>query len=73
MPLGLWDASVTPEGVVINWFYEDGAVVAAGAALLEIMVAKTNFQIDAPVAGTLRIRAPPDAVVVPGGLLATIG
>ena len=72
VPDGLWDTNATPEGVVINWFFDDGAAVEAGAVVAEIMVAKTQYQIESPSAGRLRIQAPVDAVVVPGAVLGTV-
>ena len=72
VPEGLWDTATTPEGVVINWFYDDGAAVEAGVVVAEIMVAKTQYQIEAPSAGRLRILASIDAVVVPGAVLGSV-
>lgn len=72
VPDDLWDTAQTPEGVLINWLYEDGATVTAGAKVAEVMVEKTNFDICAPVAGVLRITAKPDSVVVPGSPIGEI-
>ncbi|TCS60678.1 biotin/lipoyl-containing protein [Varunaivibrio sulfuroxidans] len=72
IPDGLWDTAQTPEGVLINWLYEDGAAVTAGAKLAEVMVEKTNFDISAPATGSLHITAKPDSVVVPGSLIGEI-
>jgi pyruvate/2-oxoglutarate dehydrogenase complex dihydrolipoamide acyltransferase (E2) component len=72
VPDGLWDTVTTPEGVVINWFFDDGASVEKGAPLVEIMVAKTQFQIEAPTAGRLTISAPIDTPVTPGSVLGVL-
>ena len=72
VPEGLWDTGATPEGVVINWFFGDGDAVSAGAVVAEIMVAKTQYQIESPAAGRLRIEAPVDAVVVPGAVIGAV-
>ncbi len=69
VPEGLWDAAKTPEAVIVNWYYADGAVVEAGVTLVEIMVEKTQFEIVAPAAGTLQILAAPETVVTPGPVI----
>ncbi len=69
VPEGLWDAAKTPEAVIVNWYYLDGAAVEAGVTLVEIMVEKTQFEIVAPAAGTLQILAAPETVVTPGTVI----
>jgi len=68
----LWDASVIPEGIIANWFYDDGSTVAAGVTIAELMVEKTTFDIAAPSAGILHIAVPKDGVVKPGTVVGTI-
>lgn len=69
IPEGLWDTAKTPEGIVANWFYRDGAQVAAGTTIAELMVEKTSYDIAAPVAGTLMITVGKDGVVTPGTVI----
>jgi len=72
IPDDLWDTSKTPEGIVANWFYRDGSEVPANETIAEIMVEKTNYEIAAPAAGTLRITVPKDGVVRPGTVIGRI-
>lgn len=72
MPAGLWDTRVVPEGVVSNWYYDEGAEVEEGVVLAVIMVEKTEYDIVAPVSGKLHITAETDAVVVPGSELGRV-
>ncbi|MGB9867757.1 MAG: dihydrolipoamide acetyltransferase family protein [Bacillota bacterium] len=41
------------EGVVVNWFKEEGHPVAAGELLLEVQFEKITFEVHAPVSGVL--------------------
>ncbi|MDI3299383.1 MAG: lipoyl domain-containing protein [Bacillota bacterium] len=72
VPPDLWNVEEAPEGVVVNWFYEEGAEVPAGAALVEVAVEKVPYEIEAPAAGRLHVEAPVDTPVRPGDLLGTI-
>jgi pyruvate/2-oxoglutarate dehydrogenase complex dihydrolipoamide acyltransferase (E2) component len=72
VPEDLWDVEEAAEGVVVNWFYEEGAEVPAGAVLAELAVEKLTYEITAPAAGRLHIEAPVDAAVRPGQLLGRI-
>ena len=72
VPDGLWDASKTPEGIVANWFYRDGSQVPAGAAVAELMVEKSTYEIAAPDAGTLHIAVPKDGVVRHGTVIGRV-
>jgi len=72
VPQGLWDVSTTPEGVVANWFYDDGATVASGVTVAELMVEKSTFDIAAPGSGRLRIVVPKDGTVTPGTVIGRI-
>jgi pyruvate/2-oxoglutarate dehydrogenase complex dihydrolipoamide acyltransferase (E2) component len=72
VPEGLWDAGKFPEGIVANWFYRDGSDVKAGAAVAELMVEKTTYEMTASVAGRLHILIPKDGVVRPGAVIGRI-
>jgi len=72
VPEGLWDAEKTPEGIVANWFYAEGATVSEGATVAELMVEKSSFDVAAPAAGTLRIAVPKDGTVRPGTVIGRI-
>ena len=72
VPQGLWDAEVTPEGIVSNWFYADGAQVAKGQVVAEIMVEKSTFDIEAPADGTLTRSVAKDGVIRPGSVIGTV-
>jgi len=72
VPEGLWDAEKTPEGIVANWFYAEGAAVAEGATVAELMVEKSSFDLAAPAAGTLSITVPKDGTVRPGTVIGRI-
>ncbi len=65
--------SVT-EGTVTRWLKQVGDPVAVDEPLLEVSTDKVDTEIPAPSAGVLlEIRAPEDAVVEVGGVLAVIG
>lgn len=72
VPEGLWDTNVNPEGIIANWFYADGAMVSKGDVVAEIMVEKTTFDIEAPIAGVLKRNLAKDNVVRPGTVIGTI-
>jgi pyruvate/2-oxoglutarate dehydrogenase complex dihydrolipoamide acyltransferase (E2) component len=72
IPKGLWDVGKTPEGVIANWFYRDGADIPAGAKVAEIMVEKTTYDVVAPTAGQLKIAVQKDGVVLPGTVIGRI-
>jgi len=72
IPEGLWDAGVTPEGVVSNWFYADGATVSKGDVVAEIMVEKSTFDIEAPTDGVLRRTIAKDGVIRPGSVIGAV-
>ena len=69
IPTGLWDAEVTPEGIVSNWFYADGTKVAKGDVVAEIMVEKSTFDIEAPADGVLTRGVAKDGVIRPGSVI----
>lgn len=47
-----WDEDI--EGNLLTWIYDDGAEVAAGEVIVEIMVEKLQVEIEAPASGVLR-------------------
>lgn len=50
----------------------DGAEVAAGDLVAEIMSEKAQFEIEAPVAGVLKILEDEDAVIAKGAVIAQV-
>ena len=64
----LWEGDA--EAVITAWLVSDGAEVDPGDLVAEIMSEKAQFEIEAPVAGVLKIVAGEDAVIAKG---ATIG
>ncbi len=60
------------EGVVSTWFVREGEQVAAGQLLAEVQMDKVAREIPAPVAGTVHLHAPEEAVVVQGTVIATV-
>ncbi|ALG91545.1 MULTISPECIES: lipoyl domain-containing protein [Actibacterium] len=72
IPAGLWDTDLNPEGIVANWFFGEGAAVAKGDVVAEIMVEKSTFDIEAPEAGVLHRVIPKDGVVRPGVAIGTV-
>lgn len=73
VPADLWDTQTVAEGVVSNWLYDEGATVDEGAVVAVIMVEKTEYDIQAPVAGKLHIVVDQDGAVTPGTVIAEIG
>jgi pyruvate/2-oxoglutarate dehydrogenase complex dihydrolipoamide acyltransferase (E2) component len=47
------DADDVDEGVVANWFVNEGASVDDGDTLCEIQIEKVSIDVPAPVAGTV--------------------
>ncbi len=72
VPDGLWDTAKIPEAVLSQWLYLDGATVTEGSVVAVVMAEKTEFEIQAPADGTLRITVPADGVVAPGGVIGKI-
>jgi len=69
----VWGEDKDKEGVIVNWFYAEGARVAAGTVIAEGMVEKVNFEIPAPAGGVLsRVLAPVDTPIKPGAAIAVI-
>jgi pyruvate/2-oxoglutarate dehydrogenase complex dihydrolipoamide acyltransferase (E2) component len=65
-----WDS--TDEGSISNWFFDDGAAVAEGDLICEVMVAKAVVEVLAPASGRLKILVGTDTVVAKGTTLAEI-
>ena len=61
VPEEMWGDSL--EGVVVTWIYRDGATVAKGQPVAEIMVEKAQLELVAPASGRLSILAVPEAVI----------
>lgn len=70
IPSDLWDGD--GEGVVTAWLFDDGARVAQGALVAEVMSDKTQHELEAPATGTLRIRKAVDDVVNKGDVIGTV-
>lgn len=60
------------EAALTNWFFDDGAAVAEGDLIAEVMVSKAAVEIRAPVGGRLKILVATDTVVAKGDTLAEI-
>lgn len=70
IPSDLWDGD--DECVITAWLADDGARVAEGALIAEIMVAKVQYEITAPASGTLSIAKAQDEVAAKGDVIGTI-
>lgn len=60
------------EGVVSTWFVDDGATVAAGQLLAEVMVEKASVEVPAPVAGAVHLLVAEEEAVSQGAVIAQI-
>jgi len=60
------------EGRIIEWMVEDGDTVEAGQPIYELETDKTSVEIEAPVAGVLRILAEEDETYDVGHVVASI-
>ena len=60
------------EGIVGTWFVRDGQVVDAGQLLAEVQVEKVSQDVQAPIAGTVRLLVGEEEPVRQGGLIATV-
>ena len=60
------------EAVLTTWFFDDGDHVEAGDVIAEIMLEKTQMEIEAPAAGILRPKALPNEAVRKGDVIAVI-
>jgi pyruvate/2-oxoglutarate dehydrogenase complex dihydrolipoamide acyltransferase (E2) component len=60
------------EGIVGTWFVRDGQVVNAGQLLAEVQVEKVSQDVEAPIAGTVRLVVAEEEPVRQGELIATV-
>ncbi|UVJ46372.1 lipoyl domain-containing protein [Pseudomonas sp. LS1212] len=60
----LWEGDA--EAVITSWLVSDGAEVAQGDLVAEIMSEKAQFEIEAPASGVLKILEEEDAVITKG-------
>ncbi|MCI4366980.1 MAG: 2-oxo acid dehydrogenase subunit E2, partial [Thermoplasmata archaeon] len=61
------------EGEVVQWFVQEGALVAEDAPLVSVLTDKANVEIPSPKAGTIvKLHAAVGEKVKVGGLLVTI-
>lgn len=70
VPDDLWEGD--SEGVITAWLVDDGAEVAQGDLVAEVMVEKAQYEIEAPAAGMLSIASQEDEVVTKGATIATL-
>lgn len=70
IPTDIWESQL--EGVITAWLYDDGAAVAAGDVIAELMSEKVSFALEAPAAGRLRILVAPEVGIRPGQVVARI-
>lgn len=67
----IWEGD--EEGILSQWFFENGVDVVKGDLICELMQEKVAVEVDAPVSGKLEIIiSEPDAEVAPGTLIAQI-
>ncbi|MAY42791.1 MULTISPECIES: lipoyl domain-containing protein [unclassified Neptuniibacter] len=71
VPADLWEED--SEAVITSWLSSEGADVAEGDVIAELMVEKIQYELLAPAAGTLNIISDADEVVEKGHKVATIG
>jgi len=70
VPADRWDSD--DQAVITVWLVQDGATVAAGDLVAEIMCVKTQHEIRSPSNGVLSIVATVDSVVSKGDVMARI-
>lgn len=58
--------------VMSTWYYEDGTHVKQGDIIGELMMEKTQMELEAPASGILKIRAVEDEEVSKDNILATL-
>jgi len=61
------------EGTIIEWLVPDGAQVSAGQVVYRLDTDKTELDVEAPVAGVLRITGAAGATYPVGAEVGTIG
>jgi pyruvate/2-oxoglutarate dehydrogenase complex dihydrolipoamide acyltransferase (E2) component len=62
----LWALSMMPEGILERWRVRDGALVAVGDAVAEVMIEGAWHEILAPSDGRLTIHLKHSSLVEPG-------
>ena len=72
IPADLWDED-DRTGATLLWLLADGAQVAEGDVIAEVVVEKVTLELQAPAAGVLSIAVAPETVVNKGDQVATIG
>jgi pyruvate/2-oxoglutarate dehydrogenase complex dihydrolipoamide acyltransferase (E2) component len=60
------------EGVLATWFVSEGSAVAADQLIAEVQVDKVSQDVEAPVAGVVRVLVAEEHVVRQGDVIATI-
>ena len=60
------------EGIVGTWFVRDGQAVAAGQTIAEVQVEKVSQDVEAPVAGIVRVLVAEEEPIHQGDLIATV-
>lgn len=72
VPGDLWEGD-PDEAVIAAWLYAEGAQVAAGSVVAQLMVEKAQLDLVAPASGRLAILAPAETVVHRGTCVGRIG
>ena len=72
IPEDLWEPHGDEEAMLVGWMAQDGAAVAEGAVIAEIMVEKVTVDVEAPASGRLAIVIPAEAPVHLGDVIAKI-
>jgi len=70
IPTDLWEED--SEAVITSWLVSDGASVAEGQLIAEIMVEKVQHEVKAPGSGKIAIGQQAEAVVKKGEEIASI-
>lgn len=70
VPPDLWDDG--NEAAISAWLYADGAAVAEGAVVAEIMVEKTSYELLSPASGKLAILVEAEVPVAKGQVVGRI-
>jgi pyruvate/2-oxoglutarate dehydrogenase complex dihydrolipoamide acyltransferase (E2) component len=60
------------DGVLATWFVDEGATVAGGELIAEVMVGKVTSEVHAPVPGAIHLTVGEDDVVRQRTVIATI-
>ncbi len=68
----LSDEDPDGEGVLATWFVDEGATVAGGDLIAEVMVGKVTGEVRAPVPGAIHLTVDEDDVVRQRSVIATI-